>query len=205
MTLNFRKILDDAKQFTQSTAQSFNPGNLLANTQLLIEKLAQIKSDFPRNILNIKNESSPYDTKLLTDFKSVPELKINHPSLGEQRYHPNPVPKEWQSVIRKAYERTNLPAGLLESVIMKESNMGKTSDNITGFYQKKGLKTPGEYINAAADYLKERKTGIYDSGKKYDYTDPVELYMHQYYTKKDATLDKKIFEYYFNNYKKLYE
>lgn len=169
-----------------------------------------------RNLSATQTQANILDTlrKETVDFSSIPKL-VPDPKKPDEWYHPNPVPKPWQDSINRAYQRTGLPKGLLEAVLMKESDMGTSSDNVAGFYEsaKKHLEAKGievdlgttdGQIQAMADYLKLRKTGIRDKkygGGEYDFTDPVELYMNQYYTDKDAGKDRKVFEYYLNAYR----
>ncbi len=134
-------------------------------------------------------------------------------------YKAIPVPEDYRSGIRKAYEKyQRMPKGILEAVIAKESMFGKNLPKGEGFIGKYGgvvgmrrpafldlkqngmepdLDTLDGTIMAMADYLTIRNAAIQPK-------DPEDLYMRGYYGRPEASIDHEIFREYMNRYKVMY-
>ena len=200
--LSFKNAIRDIKKFTQpvrnpiKTISSIDPKQMLNRTQALISRIGGLYAE--PEIQNPRQVKGPPNS-----------LKINN-----VEYKPIQVPSDLEPIINNAAKRTNLEPAILKAILMKESDMGTNPrmENIAEIKQsaldqlkKKNIpfdvSTNEGVVNAMADYLKERKTGTTYSGKSFDFTDPVELYMKRYYTRDNAKLDQQIFEFYYNFYK----
>ena len=162
------------------------------------EQFANLSLQFGRKI-DIQNEPMEKQEMELPEIEPL--------VLNGIEYKPLPIPQEYKQAIQSSYqEHPELPKGIIEAVLMKESKMGtnKDVDNIAELKpsaieelkRKKiafDLSTDEGVILAAGDYLAHRM-------KIVKAKDAVDLYMRGYYANPSAKLDKQIFEYYLTAY-----